>query len=185
MKLVKSVARITIIIFVSLVVGFNLYNWNAKSLMGNALPMPMGYGAAVTLTGSMEPTIGEDDLIIVKAQDSYELVDIVVYQSGSILVVHRIIEMDGQTVTTQGDANQAADEAIDVSVIKGKVIAIVPLLGNLARVLKAPTATIVLLVGAVLLMEMSFRKEKQKKSDDLELIKEEIRRLKEEQESAE
>ena len=50
MKLVKSVARITIIIFVSLVVGFNLYNWNAKSLMGNALPMPMGYGAAVTLT---------------------------------------------------------------------------------------------------------------------------------------
>ena len=185
MKLVKSVARITIIIFVSLVVGFNLYNWNAKSLMGNALPMPMGYGAAVTLTGSMEPTIGEDDLIIVKAQDSYELDDIVVYQSGSILVVHRIIEMDGQTVTTQGDANQAADEAIDVSVIKGKVIAIVPALGSLARVLKTPTATIVLLVGAVLLLELSFRKEKQKKSDDLELIKEEIRRLKEEQESAE
>ena len=185
MKLVKSVARITIIIFVSLVVGFNLYNWNAKSLMGNALPMPMGYGAAVTLTGSMEPTIMPDDLIIVAAQDGYEVDDIVVYQSGSILVVHRIIEMDGQTVTTQGDANQAADEAIDVSVIKGKVIAIVPALGSLARVLKTPTATIVLLVGAVLLLELSFRKEKQKKSDDLELIKEEIRRLKEEQESAE
>lgn len=185
MKLVKSVARITIIIFVSLVVGFNLYNWNAKSLMGNALPMPMGYGAAVTLTGSMEPTIMADDLIIVAAQDGYEVDDIVVYQSGSILVVHRIIEMDGQTVTTQGDANQAADEAIDVSVIKGKVIAIVPALGSLARVLKTPTATIVLLVGAVLLLELSFRKEKQKNSDDLELIKEEIRRLKEEQESAE
>ena len=57
--------------------------------------------------------------------------------------------------------------------------------GSLARVLKTPTATIVLLVGAVLLLELSFRKEKQKKSDDLELIKEEIRRLKEEQESAE
>ena len=126
-----------------------------------------------------------DDLIIVAAQDGYEVDDIVVYQSGSILVVHRIIEMDGQTVTTQGDANQAADEAIDVSVIKGKVIAIVPALGSLARVLKTPTATIVLLVGAVLLLELSFRKEKQKKSDDLELIKEEIRRLKEEQESAE
>lgn len=182
MKLVKSVARITIIIFVSLVVGVNLYNWNAKSLMGNALPMPMGYGAAVTLTGSMEPTIMADDLIIVAAQDGYEVDDIVVYQSGSILVVHRIISIDGQTVTTQGDANPVADEAIDVSVIKGKVIAIVPVLGSLARVLKTPTATIVLLVGAVLLLELSFRKEKQKNSDDLELIKEEIRRLKEEQE---
>lgn len=185
MKLIKTVARIALIVFVSLVVGLNLYSWNAKSLMGNALPMPMGYGAAVTLTGSMEPTIMPDDLIIVAEQEAYELDDIVVYQSGSILVVHRIISIDGQTVTTQGDANQAADEAIDVSVIKGKVIAIVPVLGSLARVLKTPAATIVLLAGAVLLLEMSFRKEKQKKSDDLELIKEEIRRLKEEQESAE
>lgn len=182
MKLIKTIARIALIVFVSLVVGLNLYSWNAKSLMGNALPMPMGYGAAVTLTGSMEPTIMADDLIIVAEQEAYELDDIVVYQSGSILVVHRIISIDGQTVTTQGDANPVADEAIDVSVIKGKVIAIVPALGSLARVLKTPAATIVLLAGAVLLLELSFRKEKQKKSDDLELIKEEIRKLKEEQE---
>ena len=185
MKLVKTVARVVLIVFVSLIIGFNLYNWNAQSLMGNALPMPMGYGAAVALTGSMEPTIGEDDLIIVAAQNAYELDDIVVYQSGNILVVHRIIDMDDTTVTTQGDANQAADEPIEISSIKGKVIAIVPMLGSLARVLKTPTATIVLLVGAVLLLEMSFRKEKQKRSDDLELIKEEIRKLKEEQETAE
>ena len=185
MKLIKTVARIALIVFVSLVVGLNLYSWNAKSLMGNALPMPMGYGAAVTLTGSMEPTIMADDLIIVAEQEAYELDDIVVYQSGSILVVHRIISIDGQSVTTQGDANPVADEPMDVSLIKGKVIAIVPVLGNVARVLKTPAATIVLLAGAVLLLEMSFRKEKQKKSDDLELIKEEIRRLKEEQESAE
>ena len=185
MKLIKTVARIALIVFVSLVVGLNLYSWNAKSLMGNALPMPMGYGAAVTLTGSMEPTIMPDDLIIVAEQEAYELDDIVVYQSGSILVVHRIISIDGQSVTTQGDANPVADEPMDVSLIKGKVIAIVPVLGNVARVLKTPAATIVLLAGAVLLLEMSFRKEKQKKSDDLELIKEEIRRLKEEQESAE
>ena len=177
MKLIKTIARIALIVFVSLVVGLNLYSWNAKSLMGNALPMPMGYGAAVTLTGSMEPTIMADDLIIVAEQEAYEL-----DQSGSILVVHRIISIDGQSVTTQGDANPVADEPMDVSLIKGKVIAIVPVLGNVARVLKTPAATIVLLAGAVLLLEMSFRKEKQKKSDDLELIKEEIRRLKEEQE---
>lgn len=182
MKLIKTVARIALIVFVSLVVGLNLYSWNAKSLMGNALPMPMGYGAAVTLTGSMEPTIMPDDLIIVAEQEAYELDDIVVYQSGSILVVHRIIDIDGQSVTTQGDANPVADEPMDVSLIKGKVIAIVPVLGNVARVLKTPAATIVLLAGAVLLLEMSFRKEKQKHSDDLEQIKAEIRRLKEEQE---
>ena len=185
MKQLKTVARITVIIFVSLVVGINLYRWNAKSLMGNALPMPMGYGAAVVLTGSMEPTIMADDLIIVAEQDSYQPDEIVVYQSGSILVVHRILDITNGMATTKGDANAAADEPIDVSLIKGKVIAIIPMLGHLARILKTPAATILLLVGAVVMMNASFRKEKKKHADDLELIKEEIRRLKEEQENVE
>lgn len=182
MKQIKTILRTLLIIFVSLVVGFNLYTWNAQSLMGNALPMPMGYGAAVVLTGSMEPTIGEDDLIIVAERPVYAEDEIVVYQSGSILVVHRIMDITDGMVTTQGDANQAADEPVELSAIKGKVIAVIPALGNLVRILKTPTATILLLVAAVLMMERSFRKEKQKKADDLELIKEEIRKLKEEQE---
>lgn len=182
MKQIKTILRTLLIIFVSLVVGFNLYTWNAQSLMGNALPMPMGYGAAVVLTGSMEPTIGEDDLIIVAERPVYAEDEIVVYQSGSILVVHRIMDITDGMVTTKGDANQAADEPVELSAIKGKVIAVIPALGNLVRILKTPTATILLLVAAVLMMERSFRKEKQKKADDLELIKEEIRKLKEEQE---
>jgi len=182
MKQFKMILRTLLIIFVSLVVGFNLYTWNAQSLMGNTLPMPFGYGAAVVLTGSMEPTIGEDDLIIVAERPVYAEDEIVVYQSGSILVVHRIMDITDGMVTTQGDANQAADEPVELSAIKGKVIAVIPALGNLARILKTPTATILLLVAAVLMMERSFRKEKQKKADDLELIKEEIRKLKEEQE---
>ena len=185
MKKIKTVARIVVIVLVSLVVGVNLYSWNARSLMGNALPMPMGYGAAVVLTGSMEPTIMADDLIIVAEQEDYAVDEVVVYQSGSILVVHRIIDITDGMVTTQGDANSAADEPVEMTAIKGKVIAIIPVLGNLARLLKTPVATIVLLAGAVLMLEASFRKEKQKNADDLEQIKAEIRRLKEEQETTE
>lgn len=182
MKHLKTIARTIVIIFVSLVVGINLYSWNAKSLMGNVLPMPMGYGAAVVLTGSMEPTIQADDLIIVAERPVYAENEIVVYQSGSVLVVHRVIDITDGMVTTQGDANQAADEPVELSAIKGKVIAIIPGMGTLARILKTPAATIALLVCAVLMMEASFRKDKQKKANDLELIKEEIRKLKEEQE---
>ena len=182
MKHLKTIARTVLIVFVSLVVGINLYNWNARSLMGNALPMPMGYGAAVVLTGSMEPTIQADDLILVAERDSYDVDDIVVYQSGSILVVHRVVEMDELTFTTKGDANNTPDEPVRKEMIKGEVIACIPGLGTVARVLKTPVATIVLLVGAVLLLEGSFRKDKQKHADDLEQIKEEIRKLKEEQE---
>lgn len=182
MKRLKTIARIVLIVFASLVLGCNLYLWNAESLMGNTLPMPMGYGAAVVLTGSMEPTISANDVIFVAEQDSYEIDDIVVYQSGSILVVHRIVAMDDESVTTKGDANPIEDKPIAISAVKGKVVGVIPGVGVLVKILKTPVVTIALLAAAVALMEVSYRKEKKKGSDELEKIKEEIRKLKDEQE---
>lgn len=182
MKQLNAIVRTVLIVFVSMVVGFNLYSWNARSLMGNALPMPFGYGAAVVLTGSMEPAISADDLILVAERDVYALDDIVVYQSGGILVVHRIVDISDGLVTTKGDANNAADAPVELSAIKGQVIAVLPGVGAVAKILKTPAATVALVIGAVVLMEASFRKEKKKGDDELEKIKEEIRRLKAEQE---
>lgn len=178
----KNVFRTSLLVFASVVLGVNLYLWNARSLMGNSLPMPFGYGAAVVLTGSMEPTIMADDLIIVKAQDSYEEDDIVVYQSGSMLVVHRILEVQADTVVTRGDANNAADEPVRKEMIKGEVIGCIGGAGGIARVLKSPGATVAMIGGALLLSELTYRKEKKKDEDELDKIKEEIRRLKAEQE---
>ena len=181
MKQFKTILRTLLIIFVSLVVGFNLYTWNAQSLMGNALPMPFGYGAAVVLTGSMEPTISANDLILVAEKPVYAEEEIVVYQSGNILVVHRILDITDGMVTTKGDANNAPDVPVELSAVKGKVVGVIPGGGSIVRILKTPTATAIMLVGAVLLLEVSFRKEKKKGDDQLERIKEEIRKLKDEQ----
>lgn len=182
MHKLKALLRTLFLIAVSLVLGINIYNWNAKSLTGNVLPMPFGYGGAVVLSGSMEPTIMTDELIIVKAEDSYAEDDIVVYQSGRVLVVHRIMEIDGETVTTRGDANNVDDAPVSLDHIKGRVIAHIPHMGALVRALKSPVATIILIAAAVLTVELPYRKEKEKKDEELERIKEEIRRLKEEQE---
>ena len=176
------VLRTVFLIVVSLVLGINIYNWNARSLTGNVLPMPFGYGGAVVLSGSMEPEIAVDELIIVQAAQDYEVGDVVVYQSGHMLVVHRIVDMDGETVTTRGDANNTDDAPIDIAQVKGKVIAHIPYVGKLVRLLKTPVATIILIVGAVLSVELPYRKEKEEKDEELERIKAEIRRLKEEQE---
>lgn len=181
-KKFPPILRTLFLIVVSLVLGINIYSWNAKSLTGNVLPMPFGYGGAVVLSGSMEPTIAVDELIIVKAEDGYEVGDIVVYQAGRILVVHRIVALDGETVTTRGDANNVDDGAVALSQVKGKVIAHIPHVGKIVRLLKTPVATILLIAAAVLTVELPFLKEKEKKDEELERIKEEIRRLKEEQE---
>lgn len=180
-KNLKTIARTALLVFAGLVLGVNVYLWNARSLTGNALPMPFGVGAAVVLTGSMEPTIMADDLIIVKAQETYTPDEVVVYQSGNLLVVHRIVDIDGDLVTTQGDANNAPDEPVELSRLKGSVVGVIPKAGAFVRLLKTPTATLSIIAAALLLMEVSYRREKQKGDDELEQIKEEIRRLKAEQ----
>lgn len=181
-KKFRGILRTALMCVAGVVLGINLYLWNAQSLMGNALPMPFGYGSAVVLTGSMEPTIRIDDLIIVSESESYEEGDVVVYQNGSMLIVHRIVEMGPDTVITQGDANNAPDAPVRKEMIKGEVIAVIGGVGAIARLLKTPAATIALIGGALLLSEFAYRKDKQKDEDELDKIKEEIRRLKAEQE---
>lgn len=180
-KKILVILRIAVLIFVSLLVGIKLYNWNARNLTGNVLPMPFGYGASVVLSGSMEPAIKTNELILVKAEDSYEVGDVVVFQNGNVLVVHRIVAMDEETVVTRGDANNTDDQPIALEQIKGRVFAHIPHVGTVVRVIKTPVATIALILGAVLLVELPFQKEKEKKEEELEKIKAEIRRLKEEQ----
>ena len=63
---IKDVLRWLLIVVCGLILGVNVYLANANSLVGNQLPMPFGYGAAVVLSGSMEPEFSEGDLIIVK-----------------------------------------------------------------------------------------------------------------------
>ena len=181
-KLLKTVLRIVALGCVGVFLGFNIYLWNAQSLTGNALPMPFGFGTAVVLSGSMEPELSVDDLIFVRESGSYAVGDVVVYQSGSMLVVHRIISLEGDKVVTQGDANNAPDSEISLSAIKGRVIGRVKNAGGAVRLMKSPVVSIGLLAGAVVLLERSYRKEKQQGDAKLEKIKEEIRQLKAQQE---
>lgn len=179
----KGFLRTALLLTLSLFLGVNIYLWNAQSVMGNSLPMPFGYGVAVVLTGSMEPALSANDLIIVQAKDAYELRDIVVYQSNSSLIVHRIVETDGETIITRGDANNAADAPIRAEYIKGKVIGHIPGFGAVIKLLKEPVVVIGIGGVALFLLERSYRKEKERDEDKLEEIKAEIRRLKEQQEN--
>ena len=181
-KIIKTVLRIVALSCVGIFLGCNIYMWNAQSLTGNVMPMPFGVGMAVVLSGSMEPELSVDDVILVQQQDGYEVGDVVVYQSGGALVVHRIVRIDGEKVVTKGDANNAEDGEMDIGMIKGRVIGHANGAGTAVRLLKSPMVSIALLAAAIFLLERSYRKEKQQGDDELDAIKAEIRRLKAEQE---
>ena len=178
----NAIWRHILLVICGLLLGINIYLVNANNLLGNKLPMPFGYGAAVVLSGSMEPTFSKDDLIIVKKKDSFDIGDVVVYQSNDSLVVHRVVSMDGDMVVTKGDANNIEDASFDKSAIKGVVIGCIPSLGIVVNAIKTPAGTVVVLLCAFLLIELSFRKQKESDDKRIEEIKAEIRRLKEEKE---
>lgn len=175
---IPHILRYLMLAVLAAAVGVNLYSLNASRLIGNQLPMPFGCGAAVVLSGSMEPEFSAGDLIVVKEAENYKLKDIVVFQEGRSLVVHRIVSVDGETVTTQGDANNVSDDPIPISTIKGKVIFCIPFVGNIVGALKTPIGTLVILGAVVFLLEIPRRNEKKRDDAEKQKIIDEINRLK-------
>ena len=166
------------IVIGSLILGIYIYLWNGYQLVGNKLPMPFGYGMAVIRSGSMEDTLSIDDLVLVHRQKEYEVGDIVVYQTDGDLVIHRVIEMEGDKLITQGDANHVPDAPVRFSAVKGKMIGHIPGIGAVVRRLKTPVGVVLTLAAAVLLLELSYRKDGSEEEQEQDKLREEIARLK-------
>lgn len=174
----RTAFRILLIAIISLFFGATVYSINARRVVGNAMPMPFGVGLSVILSGSMEPTLSVNDLVVIKSADEYAVDDIIVYQSGNDLVIHRIIAMSEETLITQGDANNTPDEPVSISAVKGRMVASVPYVGALVRLLQTTLGKIVVIVLAAFLLTRSRQKERNEGDAELDQIKDEIRRLK-------
>lgn len=175
----KTLLRRVLLVVCGIALGVNVYLANARSLAGNQLPMPFGVGAAIVLTGSMEPTVPAGALIVVREQQTDPAVgDIVVYQNGGSLVVHRVISVDGDSITTRGDANNAPDEPIPLSAVRGTVLFHIPHAGSVVSLIKSPVGTICILAAAIALVEIPHRRGKEKDDEERQKIIDEINRLK-------
>lgn len=130
------------------------------------VPRVIGAVPLTVLTGSMVPTFSPGDLIITKAVDvdDLDVGDIITFQPESdnpALITHRIVGLSFGSgglaaVTTQGDANNAADVPIVPGQVMGRYLYRMPALGFVAQFIptenKGPTMQIlggVLIVGAV------------------------------------
>ena len=189
MKKSRNVLRYIALAVTGALIGFGLYLDNAEVIGRDPMPMPFGTGIAVVTTGSMEPALSVNDLLIVKKKEEYTEGDIVVYTSGSSMVVHRIIRLNDSkkdrkeepAVILKGDANNTEDAPVAMSRIKGKVVFYIPALGALLRAVKSGTGLMILIIAGILIIELPFRLKKRENDDRLDEIRREISRLKEEQ----
>lgn len=163
-----------------LILGLSLYRWNAETLTGNKMPMPFGYGASVVLSGSMEPSLHVNDLVIIRRSEAVQPGDVVVYQSGNLLVIHRVVSVTEDAIVTRGDANNVSDDPISPKDVKGVMVWAIPGIGALVLALKKPPVVLALLAAALLLNELAFRKERKKQDRELDDLKAELRSLAEE-----
>lgn len=180
-KALKITGRILAYLFMSILIGGNLYIINAKFVMHEQLPMLGGYGYAVVLSGSMSPALDVNDLLIVKECDSYEPGDMVTFvDSQNDLVTHRLVSIDTEKniMVTKGDANNINDPPLESSRIKGKVVKIIPGFGNVVNILQNPLFVLLVLAVFIFITERSYKKEKKRRKSDLELIQKEIEQLK-------
>ena len=73
-------------------------------------------------TGSMENKIHPGDYILLFKQNKYHVGDIVTFKVKDYFVTHRIVKIEGNKITTKGDANNEEDEEISINQVEGKVI---------------------------------------------------------------
>lgn len=126
LKIVGRVLSIALIVIEVLIIIFLV----VSKVQGDT-PTLFGYQMYFIRTGSMEPYLEPGDVIISKKYDGRELMsgengDVVTYR-GSIgnraeLITHRVIEVDGDEIITQGDANNIADSPITKNEIEAVMV---------------------------------------------------------------
>lgn len=164
----------------AILAGVNLYLWNARTLAGQAMPMPFGIGVSVVLSGSMEPALSVNDLVIIRSESEPAAGDVVVYSSRDSLVIHRVISVDGDTLVTRGDANTLADAPVSREQVMGKMIAVIPGAGSIVLIFKQPAVAVILLALAVFLLTASQRAETRDSRKELDQLRSQIEQLRQE-----
>ena len=84
-----------------------------------------GYSVLSTETGSMAPTIEKGDIVIIKIGDEIRENDIITYKKNNVLITHRIMNIDGDTIIAKGDYNNTEDEPITKNQVIGKSVFII------------------------------------------------------------
>lgn len=90
----------------------------------------------VVLSDSMYPSIRKNDLVYINHSENIniEVNDIIAFNLGDSEVLHRVINIDGQIITTKGDHNDISDAPINFHDVTGKYLFKIPFGGYLINI---------------------------------------------------
>ncbi len=97
-------------------------------------------------SGSMEPTLKVNDIILIKKENEYFINDIITFKDNDEIITHRIIDINDKEITTKGDANNKEDKPITKDMIIGKIIFKFHIFGFIGYLLSKPLSWILIFV---------------------------------------
>jgi signal peptidase I len=111
------------------------------SILASALDTP--HPVATVSSSSMWPALKKGDVILLRGVNHIDQVtpgDVVAFEHQGGITVHRVIEVTGDSLATQGDANPLEDKPVQFSQVVGKLVTFrgepvtLPRLGVVARI---------------------------------------------------
>lgn len=168
-KKVKQIIYILVFIVVAFAITGNVSAKNDKVFD------IIRYRNYVVLTGSMEPSISPGDYICVRKVnvDKLKEGDIITFNLNGTIVTHQIVNIEGDSITTQGTANNISDEPIEKKQVIGKYMFKLPQVGRLMAFLSS-TAGLILVFGIIAIIifwdltDPERDKNKKKYQDDMQ-----------------
>ena len=153
-KIFKIIVDVlTFIVFIVLVLI--IYSKVKMIVTGNDYFDMFGYSIFTVATGSMEPAISQNDIIIIKDKEDYFIKEVVTFKSDNAYVTHRIIEKRGETFVTKGDANNTKDVEIEKSNIVGKVVKVFHNAAIWQKIFSSPKV-IIAIFATLMLFDFAF-----------------------------
>ena len=142
-KFFKTLFLYIVYIIVIIVILYDMFLIIGTTINPDVTPDVFGIKTFSIISGSMEPTININDIVIVKKTNPNDIKvnDIITFKVENEIITHRVIDIeiiDNKTVyTTKGDKNNVTDiEKITDTQIEGKCIAKVSKIGKILTLLK-------------------------------------------------
>ena len=155
-----------------LVLALVVYGKATVIFFDNAYPNYFGYTFFSIASGSMEPTLYVNDVILIKIADKdLNPGDVITYAKNKEIITHRIISIENDTLTVKGDNNNTIDDPINKSQVIGKMVKVYPKLSIWQKVITEPKILVTAFITLLLIDFAISYKGKGKEQNKKEKVK--------------
>ena len=149
-KITKIIANVLTVVLL-LILGLVIYGKAVTTFGKGVYPNYFGYTFFEVASGSMQPALQINDVILVKiTQEDLKKGDIVAFENEGTVITHRIVYIDGDILTVKGDSNDVVDKPINTKQVIGKMVKVFPSLGIWKMVLTDPKILLAIFITLIL-----------------------------------